>query len=677
MIHFLHPAFLYGLFVLAIPIILHLFSFKRYKKVYFSNFNFLASLQQQKKNSSKLKNLLLLLLRLIILATIVIAFASPYIIPSNKKRHNDTKRSVILYIDNSFSMSNTGTKGSLLEEAKKHLFDIAGSYPAGTNFTLLTNNNFQTNFLTKEEIQATLAGLKTTAASRTLSDIFKEAGETSFHKPATLFIISDFQKKNCDFQNVKADSLLEPVFLVLKPENINNLYIKEVSFEQAFHKKNQTDKITIKVANSSDKEFNNVPVSLTINNKKKSINKINITANGEETIEINYLNTEDGFHKGIAEINDFPVIFDNKFYFSYATGGKVNILCIDQEKHSPFFQKLFADSTAFSLTFTNVNQTANINFSNYNLVILDQISNSWTGLESALETYVEEGGNLFVLPGQKKSAGTLNQILQKMHAPLFGNLDTNAVISHIETQAALFKDVFEKQEDNIVLPRAKQFYHLANDEKAEQLLRDKRGYTLLAAQNTGQGNIYISAFNYDPDNSDMVYHPLFIPIMVNMACNVNSEMNTSYFLGSDKPVKINGKTIPETSGLKITNDEHSLEFIPGIRKDFSGNLIVTNTSNITDAGLYDVIQDGQIIDVLAYNYDREESQLQFSNEDEIQKYFPQAKVENIKTSQLDHNSELVKEIVLQDNNKYISGWFLLLAVIALLFEQVVWRRKLM
>ena len=60
-IHFLYPEFLYGLFALSIPIILHFFSFKKYKKIYFSNFNFLASLQQQKKNSSRLKNLLLLL----------------------------------------------------------------------------------------------------------------------------------------------------------------------------------------------------------------------------------------------------------------------------------------------------------------------------------------------------------------------------------------------------------------------------------------------------------------------------------------------------------------------------------------------------------------------------------------------------------------------------------------
>lgn len=81
-------------------------------------------------------------------------------------------------------------------------------------------------------------------------------------------------------------------------------------------------------------------------------------------------------------------------------------------------------------------------------------------------------------------------------------------------------------------------------------------------------------------------------------------------------------------------------------------------------------------DVLACNFNRTESQLHFCNLQELQKQFPKARVENIKTTQFDRNSEIVKEIVSEDNNKYLTRWFLLLAVIALLAEQWVWRRKL-
>ena len=98
-IQFLHPVFLYGLLLLVIPVLLHLFSLKRYKKVYFSNFNFLEALQKQKKNSSRLKNLVLLFLRLLALSCIVIAFATPYLNPEGKALPATTTPRIFIYDD--------------------------------------------------------------------------------------------------------------------------------------------------------------------------------------------------------------------------------------------------------------------------------------------------------------------------------------------------------------------------------------------------------------------------------------------------------------------------------------------------------------------------------------------------------------------------------------------------
>lgn len=676
-IHFLYPEFLYGLFALSIPIILHFFSFKKYKKIYFSNFNFLASLQQQKKNSSRLKNLLLLLLRLTVLAAIVIAFANPYSATRTVSAgNNGEKPQVVIYLDNSFSMSNTGSKGILLEEAKKQIFDILNTYPPGISFTLLTNDPLQSVNKTKEEIQTVTGIVKTTSRNKKLSDLFKEAGEISAGKRTTFFLLSDFQTRNCDFQSISPDSLIEPVFLLLEPENRNNLYIKEVSFDQAFHKKNQNDKISIHLVNSSPKDFNNVPVSLTINDKKKSISKVNLPAGSERSVEISYLNTENGFYKGCVEITDFPLIFDNTFYFSYKIDDKINVLCIEQDKHCPYFGKLFSDTSSYSISYVNINQTANIDFQKYNLIILDRLSTTWTGLESALENYVIAGGNLLFLPGTEISANTLNQLLQKIHAPQFGKADSNTVITHLESEAFLFKDAFEKQDKNTTLPSVNLFYPLQITANSEKLLTDKKGNTLFSAYTYGSGNIYTSAFSFEPENSDLVFHPLFVPLLVNMAYNINSNLKNSWTIHSDERIVINGKNLPDNTPLKITGQHSQLEFIPEIRKDISGNLILQNTENLENAGLYEVIAGNRIIDVLACNFDRTESQLHFCNLQELQKQFPKARVENIKTTQFDRNSEIVKEIVSEDNNKYLTRWFLLLAVIALLAEQWIWRRKL-
>ncbi|MBT8220109.1 MAG: BatA domain-containing protein, partial [Bacteroidia bacterium] len=76
---FLYPSFLWALLLLAVPIIIHLFHFRRFKKVLFTNVRFLKELKEETTARSKLKNLLVLLARLLALAALVLAFAQPFI----------------------------------------------------------------------------------------------------------------------------------------------------------------------------------------------------------------------------------------------------------------------------------------------------------------------------------------------------------------------------------------------------------------------------------------------------------------------------------------------------------------------------------------------------------------------------------------------------------------------
>ena len=410
-IQFLHPVFLYGLLLLVIPVLLHLFSLKRYKKVYFSNFNFLEALQKQKKNSSRLKNLVLLFLRLLALSCIVIAFATPYLNPEGKALPATTTPRIFIYADNSFSMTNTGSQGSLFEEAKKYLFDIVDTYPAGSRFSLFTNDKVLPVTLDKEKMLQAIGNLKISPATKPLSQVYKEVKESGENQPGTLFLISDFQKKNCDFQHIITDSTLESVFLMMKPENRSNLYIKEVNFGQAFHKQNQSETVYITLVNTSDRDFHHIPLTLTINGKKRSIIQTDLEAHSEKKVEISYLNTAEDFYKGTVEISDFPVLFDNTFYFAYPVSENTEILYLWQQEENPYFGKLFSDSSHFSFTSIPVNQAVRQNLPRYSLIILDGLTDSSTGLESMWEDYLMNGGNLLVLPASS-SPEVQNKFLQ-------------------------------------------------------------------------------------------------------------------------------------------------------------------------------------------------------------------------------------------------------------------------
>mgnify|MGYP000334819254 CR=1 FL=1 len=58
---FLHPAFLWALAALAIPVLIHLFQLRRFKRIDFPNVRLLAEVSQQTRARKKVQHWLVLL----------------------------------------------------------------------------------------------------------------------------------------------------------------------------------------------------------------------------------------------------------------------------------------------------------------------------------------------------------------------------------------------------------------------------------------------------------------------------------------------------------------------------------------------------------------------------------------------------------------------------------------
>src|SRR6187551_1622500 len=105
---FTYPAFLFALSALSIPVIIHLFNFRRFKKIYFTNVRFLQEIKQDTRSRSRLKHLLILIARLLALAFLVFAFAQPFIPVSKSSNIATGTKHVSIYVDNSYSMDAIG-----------------------------------------------------------------------------------------------------------------------------------------------------------------------------------------------------------------------------------------------------------------------------------------------------------------------------------------------------------------------------------------------------------------------------------------------------------------------------------------------------------------------------------------------------------------------------------------
>ncbi|HNM26701.1 MAG TPA: BatA domain-containing protein, partial [Saprospiraceae bacterium] len=168
---FVFPYFLAALATLAIPIIIHLFYFRRFKKVYFTNVRFLKEVKEETSNRQKLRNLLVLLMRCLAIIFLVLAFAQPFIPRSGAVKKGE--KAVSIFVDNSFSMNALSKDAALLELAKKRARDIVDAYPPSDRFQILTNDfeGRDQRLVSKEDALNRIEEIRTSPASRDLSKV--------------------------------------------------------------------------------------------------------------------------------------------------------------------------------------------------------------------------------------------------------------------------------------------------------------------------------------------------------------------------------------------------------------------------------------------------------------------------------------------------------------------------
>ena len=149
---FSSPSFLWALGILAIPIIIHLFQFRRFKKLYFSDISLLKEIQTKSQIKNQLKHFLVLFSRLAFLAFLVLAFTDPRIENEDAKTLDGNVKYVSVYIDNSLSMQSQGESTSLFKLALRDAFEIVDSYSSEVKFQLITNDlsSEQRKFVDKE-----------------------------------------------------------------------------------------------------------------------------------------------------------------------------------------------------------------------------------------------------------------------------------------------------------------------------------------------------------------------------------------------------------------------------------------------------------------------------------------------------------------------------------------------
>jgi hypothetical protein len=616
---FAYPEFLYTLIAIAIPIIIHLFNFRKFKKIYFSNVEFLKEVQQETKAKSKLKHLLILLSRILAIAFLVFAFAQPFI-PALDNDLANQNNVVGIYIDNSFSMESVGENGSLLNEAKTKAIELVSSYRATDKFILITNNfnAGDQRLLSNEEAIDKIEEVAISSNSRKLSTIYsrnRDAINTSEINNKSFYLLSDFQKSTADFKNIKADTLINSYIIPIKASEISNLYVDSCWFNSPTHLLNQNEGLNIRIKNNSENELENIPIKLFINNQNIVPASFSVGANNETTITLSYRNKTKGIQQGKIELRDSPVTTDDVFYFSYSISENINILGVGNDKNEVALNSIYSTDSIFNYSNYNVTQLDYSLIKKCNLVILYNLETINSGLSNALKSFVDNGGNLLIFPSNNINYDSYREFLSLLSINYFTAIDTSKnKVREINLKHPVYINVFDGQpKGNLNLPIVSAHYLISKGTTAfkNNILTLKDGNPFLTEYKVGNGKIYLSTVSLDKESSNFTNHALFVPTLYNIALLSQKNYPLFYTIGTNTTIDLNRTEKDNVYHIK----NNTIDIIPRLRNTNNSTTIFIN-SEIKTAGNY-TLENNKTKIGLAYNYNRSESELTYLSLAEI------------------------------------------------------------
>ena len=654
---FTYPAFLFALSAIAIPIIIHLFNFRKFKTVYFSNTRFLKEVKQETQAKSKLKHLLVLAARILTIIFLVFAFAQPFIPVENKKTSIGDK-AISIFIDNSFSMDAINKNGTLLDEAKKRAKEIVAAFKVTDRFQVLTND-FEARhqrLVNKEEFNELVDEIKISPATHSISEIASRQTDLlqqSEIKNKSSFIISDFQKSIINLLQLKNDTSISFNLVPLIATEKNNVYIDTCWFETPVRQYNQIEKLHVRIKNNSDKAIENNSIKLFINNIQKTPASFTVDKNSETEVVLSFSSNQTGLQHCRIELNDFPVTFDDKFYFSFDVAKNIPILCINASEansESIYLNKLFGVDSLFDFNNASENKLDYSTLPNNKLVILNGLKSISSGLAQELKRFINNGGSVFAIPGKDVDLNSYKDFFTTLKANYFERLDTvNTKVDKINLEHPIYKDVFDKKTftaTNLDLPIVSKHYVFSKNSRTneEYLLKLQNGDVFLSKYDIENGKLYISSVDLNTDFSNFTKQAIFVPTLYKIGIYSQRPQLLFYTIGIDNVIELDKIKVGETA-IHIRGINNNFDVIPELKAMESRSEIIVH-DQINNAGNYNLFSEKELLTGLSFNFNRKESDLNCYNSDELTELVNKSSYSNFKILQATTQSltQSLKEI---------------------------------
>ncbi len=680
---FTNPSALWGLLALAIPILIHLFNLQRYQKVMFTNVRFLQQLLVQAKKQSRLRYFLVLIFRLLALAMLILAFAKPYI-PVNPGASVGNQSIVSIYVDNSFSMEAEQDGLSLLDHSRKVAQQIIKSFSPSTRFNLLTND-FEgrlLHFFNSSEVVRIIDEIALSPRNRTLAqvqqrqyDLMRDVGA----KNGSVFYISDFQSvvgesmlKNDEFQHF---------FIPLSTTGSENISLDSCWFETPVQQPGQVLRLKAKVSNHGGQRYEKVPIKLMVNGTQRSLATVDLDPGSTLEAEFTFTQHETGLHVGFLELNDSPIVFDNRLFFSFSVLRTIQILSISDRQASPYLKTLFSTDSIFAFSEANVKKLNYSLLPAQQLVILDGLQKITDGLSGELAKFVFNGGHLLVVPASLVEMQSYQGLLQELKSGVFLPGDTTRTrLEDVNLLHPLYQDVFERDAaGKISLPPNTDFPWFTTYYKLQLPLGNpgevvaglRNGLPFLISTPLGEGSVWVLAAPLDTKSTNFPLHALFVPTLHKIALLSTPQHKIYHIIGHDNATLAGAWALSSTQSLRLTSADNDFEIIPGHRV-VNYRLYLHGLEQVAQAGNYFLSARNENFLPLSFNYDRKESEQVFLSQAQIEALAAKNGITNFAVLN-SYNKPVDQAISELSLGRQLWRYFIIVALLFLLAEGIALR----
>jgi len=488
---FLNPVYLFGLFFITIPIIIHLIFRKHLKKIFFPSLLFLKTSESKRLRWLRLKEILTLITRCLMVGSLFLALAQPQY--EGKIFVKNKLSAVYLVIDNSFSMH----YGRNFENAIKYAEKIIDNFSPRSIFyvaPLCNQEDYNPFWTEKNTARNQLKNIKLSFATGSIKPLYEKFLLENTNIPKEFIYIGDGQIIN--FSGIER---LSDFYWIRIPVG-SNIAIKNVLLKEPYVVPRENYGLTVTIKNYGTKPFH-TKVELVAGSFYR---EQETTIPAEQDLNI-FFSLPLYIRNGIIKIEPDSLPKDNQYYFSKSLLEKIKVLIVGDSKYI----KTALSPTPEIKTPFEIDNTTNIkkiDLRPYNIIIINGIEEITDFEFLKLQNFLSQPkAGLILFLGPSIGHQLRNWVFSYAKLEEWLNLEGYINIKWIDTDYrpfSLFKE-------NAGLKGIKIFKIWKLKPKSITLMKLDNNLPFLI----NQDNIMIFPTIFNETYTDIVYNPNFIPLL--------------------------------------------------------------------------------------------------------------------------------------------------------------------